>query len=990
MSGPARVLPVALLGALLWWAAPDAPTAARSEEEPKEDALDASFTTTMKPFLDAYCVSCHGPKKQSASLDLSRGGGAAAVVRNAKEWELVLDRVHAGEMPPEEAKRQPTAAEREAVVKWLRAVRGREAERHADDPGTVLARRLSNAEFDNTVRDLTGVDIRPTREFPVDPANQSGFDNSGESLTMSPALLKKYLAAARHVADHIALEPDGFVFAPHPVVTDTDRDRYCVQRIFDFYRRHQVELADYFLAAWKYRYRAKFGAADRELGDFAADAGLSKRYLTLVWGALTDDEPGPLAAIRLRWAALPPPEADKPDLARGECAKLRDLTLRLRKPLKPAVPQVGVSGISGGSQVFILYRNRFAASRHRGYSGNPSADLKKLAEQVRGDAALVKALMVERPDPESEKKLRAGLERFCSVFPDVFVVSDRSTGSAALDATRNRPLTAGFHLMQGYFREDAPLSELVLTPAERRELDALWFELDFLAQAPIRQYKDFIFFERAEPPQYMKDAEFDFARSEDKDCTSEAKMRKLEEVYRAGALKRKAGAEAVAAIEEYFATISAEVRRVERARRAAEPSHLRSLLAFAERAYRRPLTDGERADLLGFYERLRRKDELSHEDAVRDTVAAVLLSPNVLYRADLAQPGAAARPLTDYELASRLSYFLWATAPDAELLARAAAGDLHRPEVLKAQARRMLGDPKVRGLATEFVGNWLDFRRFEEHNAVDRERFPRFTNELRAAMFEEPVRFAADVARRNRSALDFLYAPDTFVNRPLARHYGMPEPRDGEWVRVANADAFGRGGLLPMAVFQTKNAPGLRTSPVKRGYWVVSKVLGERIPPPPPTVPELPKDEAKLGELTLPQVLARHRADRACAGCHNRFDSVGLVFEGFGPVGERRAKDLGGKPVETAGLFPDGKERTGLEGLRAYLRERRQDDFLDNLTRKLFSYALGRGVLLSDQKRLDATRARLRADNYAFGSLVEEVVTSPQFLNKRGKDDPRE
>jgi hypothetical protein len=193
-----------------------------------------------------------------------------------------------------------------------------------------------------------------------------------------------------------------------------------------------------------------------------------------------------------------------------------------------------------------------------------------------------------------------------------------------------------------------------------------------------------------------------------------------------------------------------------------------------------------------------------------------------------------------------------------------------------------------------------------------------------------------------------------------------------------------------MAVFQTKNAPGLRTSPVKRGYWVVTKVLGERIPSPPPTVPELPKDEAKLGELTLPQVLARHRADKACSGCHNRFDAVGVVFEGFGPVGERRAKDLGGKPVQMTAAFPDGKEYTDLAGLRAYLRDKRQDDYLDNLTKKLFSYALGRGLVLSDQKHLTSMRAKLKADNYGFESLIESIVTSPQFLNKRGKDDARE
>jgi hypothetical protein len=192
-----------------------------------------------------------------------------------------------------------------------------------------------------------------------------------------------------------------------------------------------------------------------------------------------------------------------------------------------------------------------------------------------------------------------------------------------------------------------------------------------------------------------------------------------------------------------------------------------------------------------------------------------------------------------------------------------------------------------------------------------------------------------------------------------------------------------------MAVFLTKNAPGLRTSPVKRGYWVVRRVLGEQIPPPPPGVPELPKDEASLGELTLPQILERHRADKSCATCHQRFDSIGLVFEDFGPIGERRTKDLGGRPVQAAATFPDGAERKGLAGLREYLRDKRQDDYVDNLCRKMFAYALGRGLMLSDRKALDEMRAKLAADKYAFSSLVESIILSPQFLNKRGRDDPR-
>ena len=258
--------------------------------------------------------------------------------------------------------------------------------------------------------------------------------------------------------------------------------------------------------------------------------------------------------------------------------------------------------------------------------------------------------------------------------------------------------------------------------------------------------------------------------------------------------------------------------------------------------------------------------------------------------------------------------------PDDELLAHAAAGDLHEPEVIAAQARRMLKDPRIRALAVEFGGNWLDFRRFEELNTVDRDRFPSFTNDLREAMFEEPVRFLMDVFQNNRPVLDLLYANDTFVNPVLAKHYGMPVPdrrrRTSGCGSTMPAD-IDRGGLLPMAVFLTKNAPGLRTSPVKRGNWVVKNVLGERIPPPPPVVPELPHDEAKL-DLPLRDMLARHRADPNCAACHARFDSLGLVFEGFGP--DRRTTRKGsGRPSGRclAPRFPDGSDGAGLAGLAA-------------------------------------------------------------------------
>jgi hypothetical protein len=234
-----------------------------------------------------------------------------------------------------------------------------------------------------------------------------------------------------------------------------------------------------------------------------------------------------------------------------------------------------------------------------------------------------------------------------------------------------------------------------------------------------------------------------------------------------------------------------------------------------------------------------------------------------------------------------------------------------------------------------------------------------------------------------------LYGNYTFVNPLLAAHYGMPEVTGGpdHWVRVDDARLYGRGGVLPMSVFLTQNAPGLRTSPVKRGYWVVRRVLGEAIPSPPPNVPELPQDEAKL-DLPLRDVLAQHRANPACAACHARFDSLGLAFEAYGPIGEKRSRDLAGHPIDTRAVFPGGIKGDGLEGVLAYIREHRQKDFTGNLSRKLLAFALDRSLQLSDEPLIEQMETRLAADGYRFTPLVEMIVTSPQFLNKRRTDAP--
>jgi hypothetical protein len=955
--------------------------------DPVIGLLERGFRETVHPFIGTYCVECHGKTNPKGDLDLSAYSAAEAVARDYARWETVLEQLQAGSMPPAKAKRHPQGELRRDVIEWIQALRKQEAKRHAGDPGPVFARRLSSAEYDHTIRDLTGVDIRPAQEFPVDPVNEAGFDNSAESLMMSPALFKKYLEAARRVAERVVLKPEGIAFAPHPVVADTDRDKYCVRRIIDFYGRQRTDYTDYFLAAWRFKHRAALGRPTATLANFADPNRLSVRYLATIWSTLTAtvEDAGPVAALRAMWRELAPPspEGREPDAVRVGCQRMRDFVTELRQQITPEVKNLTAPGIQNGAQPLVLWKNRQYVMNRMRYTGG-ALQLQPVG-LVPGTAS-ARAMAVPT-DPAAVEQFEAAFSRFCATFPDAFFVSERAR--VYLDPKKEkqnsgRLLSAGFHSMTGYFRDDGPLYELMLDEQGQRELDRLWQEFDFITTAPMRQYTSFVWFERTDS-RFMRDPEFDRFRAEDKDVTSEAKIKQLAEVYRAKAQSNGASEVALEAIDDHFKIISASIRWVEQARRAAEPSHVEALQAFAERAYRRPLSKAERDDVAAFYRDLRTRDGLSHEDAVRDTLVRVLMSPHFCYRVDLLATGDGVQPLSDYALASRLSYFLWSSMPDEELLARAAAGDLHRPEMLVVQARRLLRDDRIRGLATEFVGNWLDFRRFEEHNSVDRERFQSFNDALRSAMFEEPLHFFVDLVHKDRPVLDCLTANHTFVNPVLARHYGMPDRAVGpdEWVQVDDAQRYGRGGLLPMAVFLTRNAPGLRTSPVKRGYWVVRRLLGENIPAPPAQVPELASDEAKLGELTLRETLARHRADKSCAGCHERFDAIGLAFEGYGPIGEFRTIDLGGRPVDTRAKFPGGDEGTGVDGLRAYLRAHRQEDFVENLCRKLLAYALGRSLLPSDDNTLEDMRERLVADDYRFGGLVECIVTSSQFRNKR-------
>jgi hypothetical protein len=417
-----------------------------------------------------------------------------------------------------------------------------------------------------------------------------------------------------------------------------------------------------------------------------------------------------------------------------------------------------------------------------------------------------------------------------------------------------------------------------------------------------------------------------------------------------------------------------------------EEAARRILRGFAERAYRRPVRDDELSRLVRFVE-LAQKNGDSFETGIRLALQAVLVSPHFLFRVELdRRPNdpRAVRDLNDFELASRLSYFLWSSMPDDELFRLARERSLRKPGVLEAQVRRMLKDPRSRALTDNFAGQWLQTRNLKGF-APDPALFPGFDEKLRAAMLKETELFFESVVREDRSVLDFLDADYTYVNERLAKHYGIPGVKGDEFRKVAltGAHRAARGGVLTQAAVLAVTSNPTRTSPVKRGKWVLENVLGTPPPPPPPGVEEL--KEGKDVELkgSLRQRMEQHRADPGCASCHRRMDPLGFGFENFDAVGAWRDRD-GKHAIDPSGVLPNGQSFKGPAELKAILKGR-SDAFARCLAEKMLTYALGRGVERSDRCAVDEIARNLAREQFRFSALVLQIVKSDPFQKRRGQ-----
>ncbi|HXE63969.1 MAG TPA: DUF1592 domain-containing protein [Bryobacteraceae bacterium] len=554
------------------------------------------------------------------------------------------------------------------------------------------------------------------------------------------------------------------------------------------------------------------------------------------------------------------------------------------------------------------------------------------------------------------KAFHDGVMEYSRILPpnsnDQPTPADKDPAPEPFDPTYNVPEHDDYVLWVKYIRDDHFVREYLLTDQKRKELNEAWNDV-FAAFPYHDNYLRLL-------AQHYK---YDLQGKKMADMTP-ANMAQLPEEMR-----------------KYVAPLRKQWEEMKAAQAAAQPHHIEDVIQFAAKAWRRPLTPAEKQSLRAFYTKALAADpDHDHVKAIRAVIARVLVAPQFLYKVELTSQTAAAHPLSNWEMASRLSYFLWSSIPDDELRRAAAAGELTTTAGLRKQVKRMLADEKARRMSTEFFGQWFGFYHFDKFKGVDTGRYPEFTEEIKSSMYDEAVSFFEHIIRANRPVSDILYADYDYLNKPLAKYYGIKADvkSDDDVELVEGVNALNRGGVLRLgAVLTTTSAP-LRTSPVKRGDWVLRRVLGTPTPPPPPDAGSIPNDPKLFGGLSVRDRLAQHKRNATCATCHTRIDPMGFPLEHFDSTGRWREVYPDGKPIDDRGEMLDKSIIPGVQGLLTYLKS--QDNKVElTLSHKLIGYALGRTVQGSDQVLVDKMVAA--GSKATMNDLVGMVVTSAQFRN---------
>ncbi|MCH2371775.1 MAG: DUF1592 domain-containing protein [Pirellulales bacterium] len=829
----------------------------------------ATFEKSIRPFIVKYCINCHGPTMQKASLRLDTLDGDLQNGNMADTWQEVLDVINLGEMPPKDFSRQPSSQERRAAVTSLTTEFRRVLETQRSTAGRNIIRRLTTYEYNNTLRDLLQLDLRFSTDLPPEGAASEGFKNNSSVLGMSALHLEYFERIARSALSRILLVPE-------------EKPPSYVVRI-------EPELAYKQIAESQRPIKTQ---ATYNLRPLVAGKAKHKGLFKLVYGEILEDATA--------------------------------IVLAGNRPIDPVNTPFSADRKIGGSlgDGRSGYQPEFIAELYEIPPNSPvRVTIRAAARPGKGHSLprLSFELGSFRGNGVSDQKEAANFELQSEEFQNYeFIVH-----GANFPFQSNKPSRPSYLRIFNEFRRGT--SDLAYEDLPKLMIDWVEIESNYYPEWPTAQNKAILI----ESPSIGDELEY--------------------------------------------------VRDV--------------LRQFMKRAYRRPVSDHEVERKAILYENLRPAHE-SFEDALVSTLTAVLCSSHFLLIAEPASQPIPAdtiappRDLNDYELATRLSYFLWSSMPDAKLFKLADQKLLRDPLVLQEQVHRMLKDPRAEAFSKNFTSQWLDLDGIRRL-AVNPEYFV-FEEKTKDLFEKESIQFLHHVLTNNLSLDNFIHSDFVVLNHKLAKHYRIPGISGGFEVRTLGSEHH-RGGFLTQASILFGNSTGSETHPIRRGMWVLERMLDNPPPPPPPNVPELtvavvPEEEG----LPLKQRLVAHTNVQSCRDCHSKIDPWGLAFENYNALGQWREGNIDPnvKPphqqvsVDPSTKLQDGHQIQNLHELKRYLLTDKKEEYRRAVVRKMMSYALGRYLDFRDRPAIDSICMALSTNDDKIHLLIERIVLSEPFLSK--------
>ena len=819
--------------------------------------LSASADNKLSQLLGKYCVECHGGKKTKGGVNLKGYDGITHIYKNYELWEDAITQVEGGDMPPEDEP-QMTKEEKAYFLTKLKDIFDNAEKVELGDPGPSPLRRLTKREYNNTIRDIFGVDLGLGKEFPSEGGGGEGFDNNAEVLNFSPLMFEKYVQEAKKLSGHLTFNyTTGF-----EIYKDEIPLRNRPQRLVELRKqideiknsamppKFQVEtyLKQYVKSSWELAINGK--KDDKSIWDYATKHKMNPVFIKKMIHYFANRD-------------------KKNDVEKEYYNKLFALT----KDSKPKEVDAAVKRVLEGYKKsrYINEHNTPTPKKLYGeYVRNVRNCMRMNDKEVRQSISAVERKRLE--DMEKERWLVEGkLE------------------------TRKR------HLQKVFKKFDA-----------KKKKEAWADPLKHLSTKDQGSY--------------------------------------------------------------HWFTKEHEKIQVEKAKLLT--NRLKELLS---KAYRRTPKGEEVSRLQKLFESEAEKKGV--QAAARLVLVRVFCSPSFIFRVEQQKKVKDNYRISDNELAVRLSYFIWSSMPDKELLDLAAQNKLSDPKVLNSQIDRMLKDHKSKALSEDFAAQWLKFRDVLERVELDKKRFPEFSDELAHDMFKECTETFNYIVQSDSSIMELLDNKYVFVNERLAKIYGLKGVKGNHFRKVSIKDRR-RGGLVTSPAIMSMTSYPLRTSPVLRGDYIISSLLGTPTPPPPEGVEELPEDDKVADGLTVKQRFEKHREDPVCYSCHIRMDPMGFPLEIFDPLGRLREKS-GGHPIDANGEMKDGRVLKGPEGLKKYLLEK-EDLFLKNMASKLLGYSLGRSLEFFDRYTVAKAVRDTKANGYKFSAMVKSIVHSKLFQYRRG------